>query len=112
MRPGADLHVVLDGNPFSDNHAAVRATAGRFEVLQNEFDGGGTAIEFADRAEGRIADNVVRGAWGRGISIEGSTSPALTGNTVCNNAQNLVVADEASPLVDGTNEICEDASGE
>ena len=59
-----------------------------------------------------MSDNVVRGGDERGIFIEGSASPTPTGDTVCGNAQNLVVSDEAAPVIDDTNEICEDTSGE
>lgn len=46
---------------------------------------------------------------GQGILVGGSTSPKLSGNTSCNNGENLKIVDSATPDIDDTNEICADA---
>ena len=96
-------------------------------MLDNRFEGGNVAIEFERGAEGRIAgntitgagtgavvrdssptieDNNISGASLRGLSIEGLSEPTLTGNTICDNAENLAVPVDIDLEIDDSNEIC------
>ena len=55
-----------------------------------------------------LVGNDVSGAQSRGVAIGKGSSPVLTGNTICGNAVNLHVDDEATPQIGKTNAICED----
>jgi len=78
-------------------------------VTGNTVEGGGTGIVVTGDFD--VDSNTVTGVEGRGLVISGG-SPVLTGNRVCDNGTNLFVSDRATPLIDDTNQICEDAPGE
>jgi nitrous oxidase accessory protein NosD len=59
-----------------------------------------------------VEGNVVEGHEAVGIRIGPGSSPTLSANRVCGNAPNLIIAEGATPILDGTNEICEDAPAE
>ena len=59
-----------------------------------------------------LVDNSVQGASASGIVVGRGTSPILRGNTSCNNGENLKIIDPATPDIDDTNKICEDAPAE
>lgn len=59
-----------------------------------------------------VKDNEILGMTGRGVALFGTASPTLSGNVLCGNAENLFVLDSATPVDDGTNEICEDGLAE
>jgi hypothetical protein len=54
-----------------------------------------------------VADNVIEGAEGQGISIGAGAAPVLTGKLSCDNGENLVVEAGSEAVIDD-NEICED----
>jgi parallel beta-helix repeat protein len=54
-----------------------------------------------------VSDNSVTGATKFGISIGSQAMPQLSGNTVCGNGLNLMVAKGAAPVL-GENDICTD----
>ena len=56
-----------------------------------------------------VRDNSVASVEERGLVIGFGASPTLSGNTSCDNGENLLVAEGATPSIDDTNEICEDA---
>ena len=55
-----------------------------------------------------VADKVIEGAEGQGISIDAGAGPDLTGNRSCDNGENLVVEAGSEAVIDDSNEICED----
>jgi hypothetical protein len=99
-------------NHLTDNQIGVIFTASAGQVSGNVIRGGLTGI-MVSAANGSVefAANDVEGASGRGMSLL-SGSPTLRDNRLCGNGENLWVGDEASPDIDDSNEICEDASAE
>jgi hypothetical protein len=99
-------------NHLTDNQIGVIFTASAGQVSGNVIRGGLTGI-MVSAANGSVefAANDVEGASGRGMSLL-SGSPTLRDNRLCGNGENLWVGDEASPDIDDSNEICEDASVE
>lgn len=55
-----------------------------------------------------MADDVIEGAEGQGISIDAGAAPVLTDNRSCDNGENLVVEAGSEAVIDDSNEICED----
>lgn len=96
----------IEDNSLIDNGTgmSLRGVAG--VVTGNTVDGGRSGIIIAQGSM-ELDGNEVTGASGRGIAIAGGSSPVLTGNVSCDNGENLWVADDATPIDDGTNEICE-----
>jgi hypothetical protein len=97
-------HVI--GNTLVDNGNAIGAP--NVEVVEsNEMRDGGSGLVIIS-GEPLVKDNTVTGMTGRGMAVANGASPTLSGNSLCGNAENLSVAPEATPVDDGTNEICED----
>lgn len=101
----------ISGNTLIDNQLAMDLGSGDHEVSDNTIRGGQAGISI-NGGSAQIADNDVEGVAGRGIAIEFSAGPTLSGNRSCGNGDNLWVADSAQPEIDETNEICEDDATE
>jgi hypothetical protein len=67
-------------------------------------------LSASQRGRGRIG--LVSGVSGFGLSVGADASAALSGNTSCDNGQDLRVAPGAAVDDDGTNEICEPTAAE
>lgn len=57
-------------------------------------------------------DNTVEDVRRVGILIGRGASPSLSGNTSCDNGENLKIVEGATPDIEGTNTFCEDAPAE
>ncbi len=75
----------------------------RSSLVANTLDGNVVGIVW-DAAAGEIDGNTVSGS-SVGIQVDAG-SPVLTGNIVCDNDQDVLVSDRATPENDETNEIC------
>jgi parallel beta-helix repeat protein len=78
------------------------------EVRDNVVSGGVSGIVVTSGGSPSLIGNTIEDASGRGVAIGRGTSPALQDNRICGNATNLFVDEGADPLIDDTNEICED----
>jgi len=101
----------LVGNELTDNKTAIGFSGAEGVVEGNVINGGEVGIVVAGMSP-LVKDNVVRGVEGRGIVVGVNTSPMLSGNTSCENGTNLFIGDGATPQIDDSNEICEDAPAE
>ena len=101
----------ISGNRLVDNNIAISWSALDGLIEQNTVGGGKAGIVIGGGAP-IVRDNTVEGVEGRGIVVAFGASPILSGNTSCDNVENLVVVKGATPEDDGTNEICEDDAPE
>jgi parallel beta-helix repeat protein len=99
------------GNVLRDNATAVLWSADAGVIEDNDVSGGGAGILVGDGSP-TVTGNGIEGVEGRGLFVGGRASPTFSGNTSCGNGENLVVEDGATPTMDDTNEICEDAPAE
>jgi nitrous oxidase accessory protein NosD len=99
-------------NRLTDNQTGVIVTASEGQVSGNVIRGGTFGI-MASAADSSVefAANDVEGASVRGMTLI-SGSPVLRDNRLCGNGEDLFVADAATPDIDDSNEICEDAPAE
>jgi hypothetical protein len=95
----------VSGNTLSDNQVAIE-TASDSVFEGNVVTGGETGI-VTSLGSPKLTGNTITGVSGRGLALAGR--PALSGNSSCENGENLWVADNATPVIDDSNEICEDA---
>jgi nitrous oxidase accessory protein len=96
-------------NRLSDNPTGILFTAREGQVTGNVVRGGLTGIMVSAATSSlELAANDVEGASVRGMSLL-SGSPTLRDNRLCGNGENLWVAEGATPDIDDSNEICEDA---
>jgi len=102
---------ILSGNSLSDNQTGIGWSGASGLIEGNTVTGGTTGISVMSGSPS-LEDNATTGAGGFGIVISAGTSPTLTGNTSCENEQNLWVDDTANPVIADDNEICEDAPAE
>lgn len=98
--------VDVNGNRLTDNRVGVLFAARAGEVTNNTVRGGDVGITLSTSV--LASGNDVEGATGSGILVSFGT-PMLRDNRSCGNDTNLNVADMASPDIDESNEICEDA---
>ena len=96
----------VSGNTLDDNQIAIE-TASDSIIESNVVTGGGDGI-VSSLGSPTLTGNAITGLTGRGLALSGS--PLLSGNTSCENGQNLWVAEDATPIIDDTNEICPDQS--
>lgn len=96
----------VSGNTLADNQVAIN-TASDSVFEGNVVTGGGEGI-VSSLGSPTLTDNTVTGVSGEGLALSGS--PILSGNTSCDNGQNLWVAEDATPEIDDTNEVCPDRS--
>ena len=90
-----------------DNELGIRAAQREGSIADNVVRGGTNGIAVGTAQE--VSGNDVEGVAGRGIDI-GFGSPVLRGNRSSGNGEaNLFVAEAATPDIDDSNEICEDA---
>ena len=54
-----------------------------------------------------MADEVIEGAEGQGISIDAGAAPVLTGNRSCDNGENLVVEAGSEAVIDDQHNTAE-----
>ena len=105
LRVGIGAAPVVEGNHFSANGVAVESNTDAAAYRGNTLEGNdvGLAIIGSPVLDG----NTVSGAE-VGLRLSGpQTTPTLTGNVVCDNQQNLVLAGRAElPADDGSNQIC------
>ncbi len=98
----------VSGNTLSDDKIAIQnASDSLFE--NNVITGGETGIA-TSLGSPTLTGNTISGVSGNGLALDGQ--PTLSGNTSCDNGENLWVAEGATPLIDDSNEICEDAPAE
>jgi hypothetical protein len=95
----------VSGNTLTDNQIAIK-TASDSVFEGNVVTGGETGIATSLGAA-MLDGNTVTGVSGRGLALDGH--PTLSGNSSCDNGENLWVADGATPVIDDSNAICEDA---
>ncbi len=101
----------IEDNTLVDNPLGLSLRGGADTVSGNTVSGGRAGILVASGS--MVLDgNEVTGAGERGIAISGEASPVLTGNVSCENGENLWVAEDATPEIDDSNEICEDGAQE
>jgi hypothetical protein len=97
------------GNTLVDNGIGIRITIGpRSRIASNRVEGGQTGIRVS--GSGVVEDNEVTGAESQGIVISRNATVTLTGNTSCDNGEDLSVASSASPQIDDSNTFCDQAS--
>ena len=101
---------VID-NVIADSNLGISWSGDGGLVAGNTINGGATGI-IVGAGTSTVRDNSVKGATNRGMSVYPSAVTGLSGNTLCGNAINLDVRDEAEVMDDGTNEVCEDAPAE
>ena len=105
LRVGIGATPVVEGNHFSANGVAVESNTDAAAYRGNTLEGNevGLAIIGSPVLDG----NTVSGAE-VGLRLSGpQTTPTLTGNVICDNQQNLVLAGRAEPPADdGSNQIC------
>jgi len=99
---------VIAENTLVDNATAISWSAETGAIEGNNVTGGRAGIVVQTGAPD-VRDNSVEGVETRGLTIGFGASPTLSGNTSCDNGENLMVADGATPTIDDSNEICEDA---
>jgi parallel beta-helix repeat protein len=99
---------VISGNTLTGNGAGIAWDSAEGTIEGNTVREGTAGIVILSGAP-LVAGNVVEGLEQRGLVVGSGTSPTLSGNTSCGNGENLRVADGATPVIDDTNEICEDA---
>jgi len=102
---------IVSGNTLTDSGAGIVAAGDSGLVEGNTVAGGRSGIVVTG-GSGTLDGNSVTGASGRGLAIGGDASPTLTGNTACDNGENLWVSDGAEPVIDESNEICEGTPAE
>ena len=96
---------IVSGNTLTDNQVAIQ-TASDSVFEGNVVTGGETGI-VTGLGSPQLTGNTITGVSGQGLALDGQ--PTLSGNSSCENCENLWVADGASPVIDDSNEICEDA---
>jgi len=64
------------------------------------------------RGYGVVEDNEITGAGFEGIVVMPDAAVTLTGDTSCDNGEDLSVSGRADPQVDGTNTFCHQASAD
>ena len=102
----------IEGNELIDNRLGIGLVGSDALVVRNTITSGEAGIVVTTGGSPTLDSNTVRGASIRGIAVGGGTSPTLTGNAICDNATNLFVDGNAAPVIDETNEICEDVVAE
>lgn len=98
----------ISGNTLTENGLAVSLESGDVTASDNSVESGNAGI-WVGSGSPMLAGNSVRGTKGHGIAVMATASPTLSGNSSCDNVTNLFVSDGATPVIDDTNEICEDA---
>jgi nitrous oxidase accessory protein NosD len=106
VRPGTAA--TITGNSLIDNGLGVSLGSGDATASDNSVESGDAGL-WVNAGAPTLSGNTVLGMKTTGIAIMAPASPVLSGNTSCDNGTNLVVADGATPVIDDTNEICEDA---
>jgi parallel beta-helix repeat protein len=98
----------ISGNTLTGNASGIAWSTGGGTIEGNTIREGTAGIVISGGAP-LVSDNTVEGLERRGLVIGSGASPTLSGNTSCGNGENLWVAEGATPIIDDTNEICEDA---
>jgi hypothetical protein len=97
----------VQANVLRDNAMAIDWFGWDGLIDGNEIAGGTTGIHIRSGTP-MVSANSVQEVDGPGIAIVGRLAdPTLTGNTSCDNVENLFIEDLASAQVDDSNEICE-----
>jgi parallel beta-helix repeat protein len=126
----AASEAVIRGNTVSDNQTGISVSRASATISENELDGNENGIT-VNGSDALVTGNVIRGEGRTGVllssggsptleesTIEGydfglligsGTTPTLTGNTICDNGRNLLLAGDAEMPDTTGNEICEDA---
>jgi F-box protein 11 len=100
----------ISGNTLIDNQLAMSLGSGSHTVGDNTVRGGQSGMSITG-GSAQLAGNGIEGVEDRAIAIVRAT-PTLSGNRSCGNGDNLWVADDAEPVIDDSNEICEDEATE
>lgn len=103
----SDGQPAVIGNVLRDSGNAIDWDGPDGLIEDNVVSGGRQGIRVG-RGSPTVSGNNIEGVEGRGLFLDLGASPALSGNTSCGNGENLVVGEGASPMIDDTNEICED----
>jgi hypothetical protein len=99
--------VSISGNTLVDNNLGIGwSTTEPGTIEGNTITGGMTGLVITGGSP-VVSGNDITGAARFGISIGRQATPQLSGNTVCDNGMNLVLAEGATPEM-GENDICED----
>ena len=85
--------------------------SGSHLVAGNTIHGGLSRLVIVG-GEAELTDCVIGGVSGRGFAIGAASGPTLSRNRSCGDGENLWVDDGATPDIDESNEICEDAPAE
>ena len=126
---GGEGWIIRDNVLSGAYEVGIRVPTGSGTVVNNTIDSAITGVEVG-RGDNRFVGNTVTNGItgmsistgspeivgnqvldneGPGIAITSTATPVLSGNTSCGNSRNLMVLGAAEPVMDGTNEICEDA---
>ena len=95
------------GNVLTDNSIALSGS-GLTVVDANSISGGGAGIVIVTGSP-VVSNNTIAGVSARGMVIVAPAMPILTGNTLCDNGENLFLANGVELVPDDSNTICEDA---
>lgn len=98
----------ISGNTLLENGSAIAWNA-RAGTIENNTVTGGSAGIVITAGSPDVRDNAIEGVERRGLVVARGASPTLSGNTSCGNGENLLIVEGASPVIDDSNEICEDA---
>jgi Right handed beta helix region/Pectinesterase len=101
---GAGTNATITGSTFSTSCAGIIAREGAEATIEgNTITGGLVGLDLRTDAA-RVEANSITGA-DVGISVIGTATPTLAGNTLCDNGTDLRV-DEGNPTTLEGNEVC------
>jgi len=95
----------VSGNELEDNRLGIEVQSDRATLTDNVLDGNELGISVINSPA--LEGNTVGGAQ-VGLRLAGpNTAPSMSGNVICDNEQDLVLAGRAAaPPQDDSNEIC------
>jgi parallel beta-helix repeat protein len=105
VRPKAAA--TITGNTLTANNLGISLESGDATASDNTIRSGNAGIWVSSGAP-TVTGNSVSGMKSHGIAVMAAASPVLSGNSSCDNGTNLWMSDGATPVIDDTNEICED----
>lgn len=89
----------VSGNDLIGNDSGISVKIGSgSRVASNRIESGDSGLRVD--GSGLVEDNEVRGAQGRGIVVPKNATLTLTGNTTCDNGEDLFLPDGATSVID------------
>lgn len=92
------------GNELRDDGTGISLGPGSSIVEGNMVAGGSTGIVILSGSPS-VVGNTIEGVSGQVISIAGTSSPTVSGNTMCGNGEDLYVSASATPEIGDNNVI-------